>query len=201
MTPDFDKMPEGLIPAIIQDADTRQVLMLAYMNAESWEKTQETGRVWFFSRSRQRLWMKGESSGNVLDLVELRLDCDQDTILVQARPHGPVCHTGADTCFNEKRSGNFLPRLEAIIAERRMAAADTSYTAMLFQKGINAMAQKVGEEAVELIIEAKDHDDERFRNEAADLMFHFLVLLQAKGARLADVEDVLKARHEKASGQ
>lgn len=194
MTPDFSKMPDGLIPAIVQDSETMQVLMLGYMNAESFETTLRTGRVWFWSRSRQRLWMKGERSGNVLELASLRLDCDRDAILVAARPAGPVCHTGAYTCFDEVRRPSFLPKLEAVIAARRESAADNSYVASLFRRGINKIAQKVGEEAVELVIEAKDQDDDRFSNEAADLLFHYLILLQAKGFRLNDIEAVLEGR-------
>ncbi len=196
MTPDFAKMPDGLVPAIVQDIDSLQVLMLGYMNAEAFERTRRTGCIWFWSRSRQRLWMKGETSGNVLELASLRLDCDRDTILAFARLAGPVCHTGADTCFNETFRAAFLPVLESVIAQRRGSDAGDSYVASLFRRGINKIAQKVGEEAVELVIEAKDQDDARFLNEAADLLFHYLILLQAKGFRLADVESILKRRSE-----
>jgi phosphoribosyl-ATP pyrophosphohydrolase/phosphoribosyl-AMP cyclohydrolase len=196
MTPDFSKTPDGLIPAVVQDAETRQVLMLGYMDTAAFEATRSSGNVWFYSRSRQRLWMKGEQSGNVLHVASLVLDCDRDTILVTARPAGPTCHTGADTCFGETRELPFLQELEAIIAQRKADVADAgSYTASLFRRGINTIAQKVGEEAIELIIEAKDDDDVRFRNEAADLLFHYLVLLQAKGFRLSDIEAVLRERN------
>ena len=197
MKPDFEKYTDGLVPAIIQDWKTSKVLMLGYMNAAAYEKTIAENKVVFFSRSRQRLWTKGETSGNFLHLVEIKNDCDNDCLLLKVKPVGAVCHTGADTCFNERNQRNFLSQLEEVIAERKTASAETSYTASLFSKGMNAIAQKVGEEAVELIIEAKDNDDDRFVNEAADLMFHLLVLLKAKGKGLDDVISVLRERHTK----
>lgn len=194
---DFQKSPDGLVPAIIQDAVTNKVLMLGYMNRESVEKTVLEGKVTFFSRSKNRLWTKGEESGNFLIVKDLMVDCDQDTILIKASPVGPVCHTGADTCWNEKNVGNdFLATLENIITDRRNNPSDKSYTASLFAKGINKIAQKVGEEAVEVVIEAKDNNDELFLNESADLLFHYLILLQAKGFQLSDVISVLKQRHK-----
>ncbi len=195
-TPNFDKS-NGLIPAIVQDADTEKVLMLGYMNEAALEKTKSSGLVTFYSRSRQELWTKGETSGNFLEMVSITLDCDQDTFLVKAKPKGPVCHTGADTCFEEKnQKDNFLLHLQSVIEERKGADADSSYTASLFKKGINKVAQKVGEEAVELVIEAKDDNKELFLNEAADLMYHYLVLLAAKDFELNDVIEVLKKRHQ-----
>lgn len=196
MNPDFSKYPDGLIPAIIQDYSTRNVLMLGFMNAEALEQTKATGRVTFFSRSKQRLWMKGEESGNFLSVVNMLLDCDNDTLLIAVKPEGPVCHTGTDTCWGERNEGNFLRHLEAIINERKSASSDSSYTAELFSKGINKVAQKVGEEAVELIIEAKDDDRVKFLGEAADLLYHYMVLLAAKGYSLDDVEGILRSRHE-----
>ncbi len=196
---DFEK-GEGLIPAIIQDADTRQVLMLGYMNREALEHSRESGRVTFFSRSKGRLWTKGESSGNFLDLVDIAADCDGDSLLVKARPHGSVCHTGTATCFEEENSpANFLHHLEKTIHARQAAASDESYTASLFKKGLNKIAQKVGEEAVELVIEAKDDNKDLFLGEAADFQFHFLVLLCAKGYRLEEVMAVLRKRHQQAA--
>lgn len=195
---DFGKS-DGLVPAIVQDATTRKVLMLGYMNQEAVQKTLDTGLVTFFSRSKSRLWTKGEASGNVLNLVEIRLDCDQDTLLVTAKPAGPTCHTGEDTCWGEENTSDkllFLRHLESIIHQRKTASGATSYTASLFEKGINKIAQKVGEEAVELVIEAKDHNDDLFRGEAADLLFHLLVLLEAKNIPLNDVLAVLEARHK-----
>ncbi len=194
---DFEKQ-NGLVPAIVQDAHTKNVLMLGYMNAESLQKTLNTGLVTFYSRSRQILWTKGETSGNFLHLVSLKSDCDNDTLLVQATPDGPVCHLGTDTCWGEtnKLQCGFLTELEAVITDRRKNPTDKSYTASLFKKGINKIAQKVGEEAVEVVIEAKDHDDNLFLNESADLVFHFLVLLQAKEHRFADVLEVLRQRHK-----
>jgi len=192
---DFKKHSDGLVPAIIQDAVTGKVLMLGYMNEEALAKTQELGKVTFFSRSRNRLWTKGEESGNYLLLKEIRVDCDKDTLLIKADPVGPVCHTGADTCWNEKNGSNdFLQQLEQIINDRKNSPSSASYTSSLFAKGINKIAQKVGEEAVELIIEAKDNNDELFKNEAADLLFHYLILLQAKGFSLNDVTEVLRGR-------
>lgn len=188
----------GLVPVIIQDADTSRVLMLGYMNEEAYNLTLKEGKVTFFSRSKQRLWTKGETSGNFLYLKEALIDCDGDTILIKADPAGPVCHTGSDTCFDETNGANaqFLHYLQQVIADRKTSTADKSYTKSLFDKGINKIAQKVGEEAVELVIEAKDHDDDLFKNEAADLLFHFLILLEAKEISLNDVVEVLKARHK-----
>ncbi len=196
MKPHFDKYIDGLIPAIIQDNTTGKVLMLGYMNEAAYEKTISEKRVVFFSRSKQRLWMKGETSGNFLTLLEMKLDCDNDALLIKVKPVGPVCHTGSDTCFGEEnKSENFLTALEAIIADRKNKPTGKSYTSSLFKDGINKIAQKVGEEAVELIIEAKDDNDERFISEAADLMFHLLVLLSAKGKQLADVTTELNNRN------
>lgn len=196
--PDFSKYQDGLIPAIIQDAKTSKVLMLGFMNEEALKKTQQENRVTFFSRSKNRLWTKGEESGNFLEMKNISLDCDNDTILIKATPLGPVCHTGADTCFNEKNVGeSFLVELENIIAERKNNPSEKSYTSSLFAKGINKVAQKVGEEATELVIEAKDDNKDLFLNEAADLLFHYMILLQAKGFKLEDVISVLRARHKK----
>lgn len=189
---------EGLIPAIIQDSETKTVLMLGYMNAEALEQTLETKKVTFYSRSKQRLWMKGEESGNVLNLVSLRNDCDNDTLLVKVNPQGPTCHKGTDTCWQEMNSQEFgfLTELENVIEDRKNnATTDKSYVASLFNKGINKIAQKVGEEAVEVVIEAKDNDESLFLNESADLLFHYLILLQAKGYKLKDIVEVLKSRH------
>lgn len=195
----YSKYADGLVPAIIQDARTKNVLMLGYMNAEALAKTNKIQRVTFFSRSKQRLWTKGEDSGNFLTLVSIAVDCDNDTLLIQATPEGPICHTGKDTCWGEENSANFgfLSALETIIKERwnNKEKAD-SYVASLFRKGINKVAQKVGEEAVELVIEAKDDNDDLFLNESADLLFHYLMLLQAKGFHLHDVEKTLIARHK-----
>ena len=196
MKPDFTKSPDGLIPVIIQDNITNVVLMLGYMNQEAFDKTQQEKRVTFFSRSKNRLWTKGEESSNFLNVDSLLIDCDNDTILVKATPAGPTCHTGADTCFNEKNvSINFLTELETIIRDRKNNPTDKSYTASLFAKGINKIAQKVGEEAVEVVIEAKDNNDDLFKGEAADLLFHYLILLQAKNFTLNDIISVLKSRH------
>jgi phosphoribosyl-ATP pyrophosphohydrolase/phosphoribosyl-AMP cyclohydrolase len=199
MNIDFAKYGDGLVPAIVQDAVTHKVLMLGFMNQEAVDKTEKEGKVTFFSRSKGRLWTKGEESGNYLLLKGIALDCDRDTLLIKADPLGPVCHTGADTCWDEKNQNeDFLTSLEEIIQQRREQADPSgSYVAGLFHKGINKIAQKVGEEAIELVIEAKDHDDKLFLNEAADLLFHYLILLQAKGFNLQDVTDVLKARHKK----
>lgn len=195
---DFEKYSDGLVPAIIQDNVTNKVLMLGFMNQEAMNKTFETGKVTFYSRTKKRLWTKGEESGNFLFLKERFLDCDNDTILIKAKPAGPVCHTGADTCFNEKnRPEDFLPYLENVIEERKSLTADKSYVASLFKKGINKIAQKVGEEAVEVVIEAKDNNGELFLNETADLLFHYLILLNAKGYKLQDVVDILQKRHSK----
>jgi phosphoribosyl-ATP pyrophosphohydrolase/phosphoribosyl-AMP cyclohydrolase len=191
----FDE--KGLIPAIVQDAATGAVLMQAYMNKESIEKTLSEGRVCFYSRSRQRLWTKGEESGNFLHLKAILSDCDNDSLLVKAEPAGPTCHTGDDTCWGEtNRPAGFLFYLQDYLWERKNASPETSYTARLIAKGINKVAQKVGEEAVELVIEAKDDDDTLFLNEAADLLYHYLVLLMAKGFRLEDVLKILEERHK-----
>ena len=193
---DFSKSPDGLLPAIIQDASTKTVLMLGYMNAAALEKTQATGQVTFYSRSKQRLWTKGEESGNFLKLVDIKADCDQDTLLIQAEPQGPTCHKGTDTCWggeNTARYG-FLTELENTIAQRKAADDDNSYVASLFRKGINKIAQKVGEEAVETVIEAMDNKDDLFLYESADLLFHYLILLQAKGYQLSDIVRALEER-------
>jgi phosphoribosyl-ATP pyrophosphohydrolase/phosphoribosyl-AMP cyclohydrolase len=196
MKPDFTKSSDGLIPVIIQDNITNVVLMLGYMNQEAFDKTQQEKRVTFFSRSKNRLWTKGEESGNFLNVNSLLIDCDNDTILIKATPAGPTCHTGADTCFNEKNTSlNFLTELEMIIRDRKNNPTDKSYTASLFAKGINKIAQKVGEEAVEVVIEAKDNNNDLFKGEAADLLFHYLILLQAKNFTLNDIISVLKSRH------
>lgn len=193
----FEKSPDGLVPAIIQDAATGKVLMLGYMNQEALDKTLQEMKVTFFSRSKQRLWTKGEESGNFLLLQDVKVDCDQDTLLIKANPTGPVCHTGTDTCWGEVNTSNdFLAKLESVIADRKLSPSESSYTSKLFKKGINKIAQKVGEEAVELVIEAKDDNRELFLNEAADLLFHYLILLNAKGYQLADVINVLKERHK-----
>lgn len=193
----FSKFADGLVPTIIQDAETNIVLMLGFMNEAALQKTQELQKVTFYSRSKQRLWTKGEESGNFLALKEIKVDCDNDTLLIKANPVGPVCHTGADTCWNETNSSNdFLLTLENIIADRKNNPSDKSYTTSLFAKGINKVAQKVGEEAVELVIEAKDDSKELFLGEAADLLFHYLILLQAKGFKLDDVLQILKQRHK-----
>lgn len=198
MQADFSKNIDGLLPAIIQDAKTGKVLMLGYMNEESLQKTIDSNKVTFFSRSKQRLWTKGEESGNFLELVSIKLDCDKDTFLIQANPVGAVCHTGSDTCWNEKNehSFSFLYELENIIADRKINPIENSYTNLLFNKGINKIAQKVGEEAVEVVIEAKDNNDHLFKNETADLLFHLLVLLREKDISLADVITVLQERHK-----
>ncbi|MCS5491672.1 bifunctional phosphoribosyl-AMP cyclohydrolase/phosphoribosyl-ATP diphosphatase HisIE [Algoriphagus sp. CAU 1643] len=200
MNIDFNKM-NGLVPAIVQDAVSGKVLMQGYMNEEALTKTQETRMVTFFSRSKNRLWTKGETSGNFLELVSLAVDCDGDSILVKANPKGPVCHTGADTCFFEVNSSKtgFIDQLRAIIKDRKNNPSDKSYTASLFAKGINKIAQKVGEEAVEIVIEAKDDNKDLFLGEAADLLFHYLVLLEAKGIELDEVMEVLIKRHSQKS--
>ena len=196
MKPDFSKYPDGLMPAIVQDATTQRVLMLGFMNEEALLKTQQEGKVTFYSRSKQRLWTKGETSNNFILLKEIIADCDNDTLLIKATPTGPVCHTGADTCFNETNPAFTLQTLEDIIADRKKNPTDSSYTASLFAKGINKVAQKVGEEAVELVIESKDNNEEKFLNEAADLLYHYLVLLQAKDTSLDKVVAVLAERHK-----
>jgi phosphoribosyl-ATP pyrophosphohydrolase/phosphoribosyl-AMP cyclohydrolase len=195
----FDKSPDGLLPAVIQDAETGKVLMLGYMNSQAYEKTLAENIVTFFSRSKQRLWTKGETSGNFLHVREMLADCDGDTLLIKATPTGPVCHTGADTCFEEVNQGKaqFLNYLQAIIHDRKVNPSDKSYTTTLFNRGVNKIAQKVGEEAVELVIEAKDNNDDLFKGEAADLLFHFLVLLEQKNMDLDDIVAVLKSRHIK----
>lgn len=197
MKVDFNKFKDGLAPVIIQDHQTQKVLMLGFMNQEALDKTMQEGLVTFFSRSKNRLWTKGEESGNHLHVKEVMVDCDQDTLLIKAAPTGPVCHTGADTCWNERNHySDFLHYLEDIIALRRSGTDEKSYVHQLFGKGINKIAQKVGEEAVELVIEAKDNRDDLFLNEAADLLFHYLILLQAKGKKLDDVIELLKSRHK-----
>lgn len=191
----FDKS-RGLVPAIAQDIRTGKVLMLGFMDQAAFQKTIETKKVTFYSRSRKRIWTKGETSGNFLNVQSVDLDCDQDTLLIKVIPEGPVCHTGQDTCFNEKnKSENFLLELEKVIQSRKNADVSSSYTALLFKKGINKIAQKVGEEAVELIIESKDENENLFLNEAADLLYHYLVLLTAKDFQLKDVINILKQRH------
>lgn len=199
MTIDFSKLAHGLIPAIIQDSETKNVLMLGYMNAEAYQKTLDTQKVTFFSRSKSRLWTKGEESGNFLNLVDIKNDCDNDTLLIQVRPDGPTCHTGVDTCWQEANNQEYgsISDLEKTIRLRRENADDEkSYVASLFKSGINKIAQKVGEEAVEVVIEAKDNNDHLFLNESADLLFHYLILLQAKGFQLNDVVKVLKDRQK-----
>jgi phosphoribosyl-AMP cyclohydrolase / phosphoribosyl-ATP pyrophosphohydrolase len=198
MKVDFNKYADGLVPAIIQDATTNKVLMLGFMNEAALAKTQELQKVTFFSRTKNRLWTKGEESGNFLLLKEIKTDCDNDTLLIKVKPVGPVCHKGTDTCWGETNSNeNFLLQLEQIISDRKNNPSSTSYTSSLFAKGINKIAQKVGEEAVELVIEAKDNDADLFKNEAADLLFHYLILLQAKGFALNDIIGILKERHSK----
>ena len=196
--PDFNKYPDGLAPAIIQDYSTGKVLMLGYMNEESLNQTAISCKVVFYSRQRQKLWTKGETSGNFLFVKEILLDCDGDCLLIKVNPVGPVCHTGADTCFEEKNEDdNFLVTLEKVIQQRKLRPDSESYVSSLFAKGINKIAQKVGEEAVELVIEAKDDDIDLFKNEAADLLFHYLILLQAKGLELKVITEILKSRHNK----
>ncbi|MEO0473809.1 MAG: bifunctional phosphoribosyl-AMP cyclohydrolase/phosphoribosyl-ATP diphosphatase HisIE [Bacteroidota bacterium] len=195
---DFAK-GDGLVPVIVQDAGTDKVLMLGYMNEEALEKTRKKGKVTFYSRSKKRLWTKGETSGNFLKLREILVDCDQDALLVKAVPAGPTCHTGADTCFKEDNEAglSFLSQLTHVIKTRKKENPKDSYVAKLFSRGINKMAQKVGEEAVELVIEAKDDDHDLFINECADLLFHTMVLLEAKGSSLEEVAGVLAGRHKK----
>ncbi len=198
MNIDFSKYSDGLVPAVVQDDVTNKVLMLGFMNEEALTKTKEIGKVTFYSRTKKRLWTKGEESGNFLLLKTLLLDCDNDTILIKANPVGPVCHTGADTCFNEiNQSDNFLNYLESVIEQRKTLKASDSYVASLFSKGINKIAQKVGEEAVEVVIEAKDSNEDLFLNESADLLFHYLILLNAKGYKLQNVISILQKRHSK----
>ena len=192
----FSKNKDGLIPVIIQDSISKTVLMLGYMNDEAIKKTKKTGNVTFYSRTKKRLWTKGEESGNFLRLVNMKVDCDNDTILIYVKPEGPTCHLGTDSCWGEKNLSKFgyLSQLEEIIAERKKDDKKNSYVASLFREGINKIAQKVGEEATETIIEAKDENKQLFLNESADLLFHYLILLQAKGFRLSDVEKVLLTR-------
>lgn len=199
MNINFTKSTDGLIPAIIQDAETKTVLMLGYMNEEAYKKTVETNKVTFYSRSKNRLWTKGEESGNFLNLIDIKLDCDDDTFLIQVNPEGPTCHTGSDTCWQESNNQvyGFISILEKTIKDRKEnASSEKSYVASLFEKGINKIAQKVGEEAVEVVIEAKDNNDHLFLSESADLFFHYLILLQAKGFQLEDVVSILKERHK-----
>ncbi|MFB9053703.1 bifunctional phosphoribosyl-AMP cyclohydrolase/phosphoribosyl-ATP diphosphatase HisIE [Formosa undariae] len=199
MNIDFNKNSDGLVPAIIQDVSTKKVLMLGYMNAEALEKTKETKLVTFYSRTKQRLWTKGEESGNVLNLVDIKLDCDNDSLLISVLPKGPTCHKGTDTCWaepNEETYG-FISHLEDVIKDRRLNSTPSeSYVSFLFEKGINKIAQKVGEEAVEVVIEAKDNDADLFLNESADLLFHYLILLQAKGFEIKDVVEILRGREK-----
>ena len=193
---DFSKT-NGLVPVIIQNYQNQQVLMLGYMNEEAFSKTQSEGKVTFFSRSKNRLWTKGETSGNFLIVKDILVDCDNDTILIKAEPHGPTCHTGATTCFKEESAKGFLYELQQTISQRIDDNDVESYTNKLYRKGINKVAQKVGEEAVELVIEAKDNNDELFKGEAADLLYHFLILLKTKGFKLEDIEQTLKNRVDK----
>ncbi len=194
---DFSKYANGLVPAIIQDALTKNVLMLGFMNQEAIDATIKENKVTFFSRSKNRLWTKGEESGNFLTFKSMQVDCDADTLLIQALPVGPVCHKGTDTCWGESNEGDFLGQLEDIIEARKNASPDSSYVASLLAKGINKIAQKVGEEAVELVIEAKDDNENLFLDEASDLLFHYLILLHAKGYTLSDIKKVLAQRHKK----
>jgi len=196
MQPDFSKYSDGLMPAIVQDSRTSKVLMLGFMNGQALQQTQLLKKVTFFSRSKQRLWTKGEESGNFLLLESIAVDCDNDTLLVKAKPVGPVCHTGADTCFNEQNKAAFLDVLTDTINRRFEERSGNSYTADLFSRGINKVAQKVGEEAIELVIEAKDNNEDLFLGEAADLLFHYMVLLRAKGFSINDVIRVLETRHK-----
>ena len=193
MNIDFNK-GDGLVPVIIQNAQTMQVLMLGYMNKEALDQTIETKKVTFYSRSKKRLWMKGESSGNTLSVIDIKMDCDQDSILIFVNPKGPTCHTGSTSCFKEETAKGFIYELEKTINDRINSKDSQSYTNELYQKGINKIAQKVGEEAVELVIEAKDSNDELFKNEAADLLYHLLILLKAKDQSFSSIESVLKSR-------
>ncbi len=194
----FSKYSDGLVPAIIQDDRSGKVLMLGFMNKEALDKSRELGKVTFYSRTRKRLWTKGEESGHFLLIKDIKLDCDKDSLLIKAMPTGPVCHTGADTCWNEKNEeDDFLSELGNIIHDRKEQPEENSYVSGLLRKGINKIAQKVGEEAIELVIESKDQDVRLFLNEAADLLFHYLILLEAKGHNLKEVTGVLKSRHVK----
>jgi len=198
MNINFTKYADGLVPAIVQDANTKTVLMLGFMNQAAVDATLAEGKVTFYSRSKNRLWTKGEESGNFLNYISMSLDCDQDSLLIQANPEGPVCHMGTDTCWGEDNNNSigFLNQLEKIIADRKNADPSSSYVASLFAKGINKIAQKVGEEAVEMVIEAKDNNEQLFLDESADLLFHYMILLQSKGYALADVAKVLAQRHK-----
>jgi phosphoribosyl-ATP pyrophosphohydrolase/phosphoribosyl-AMP cyclohydrolase len=198
MNINFTKYADGLVPAIVQDANTKTVLMLGFMNQAAVDATLAEGKVTFYSRSKNRLWTKGEESGNFLNYISMSLDCDQDSLLIQASPEGPVCHMGTDTCWGEDNNTSiaFLNKLEQIIVDRKKADPSSSYVASLFAKGINKIAQKVGEEAVELVIEAKDNNEQLFLDESADLLFHYLILLQSKGYQLSDVVKVLAQRHK-----
>ncbi len=193
MNIDFKK-GNGLVPVVVQDNNTLQVLMLGYMNEEAYQKTLESKFVTFYSRSKERVWTEGASSGNTLELGDVMIDCDQDTLLIKANPNGPTCHTGSMSCFKEETGKGFIYELEQTINDRIDSNDPDSYTNKLFRRGINKVAQKVGEEAVEVVIESKDNDDNLFKNEAADLLYHFLILLKAKGVKLQDIEDVLKER-------
>ncbi|MBG6188770.1 bifunctional phosphoribosyl-AMP cyclohydrolase/phosphoribosyl-ATP diphosphatase HisIE [Flavobacterium sp. CAN_S2] len=200
MNIDFSKNTDGLIPAIIQDSETKTVLMLGFMNAEAYQKTVDTKKVTFYSRTKQRLWTKGEESGNFLNLIDIKNDCDNDTLLIQVKPEGPTCHKGTDTCWADENKSDygFLTTLEDTIQLRKENAdSEKSYVASLFKLGMNKIAQKVGEEAIEVVIEAKDENDDLFLGESADLLFHYLILLQAKGFKLNDVVEVLKSRQKK----
>jgi len=198
MNINFIKYADGLVPAIVQDANTKTVLMLGFMNQAAVDSTIASGKVTFYSRSKNRLWTKGEESGNFLNYISMKEDCDQDSLLIQVNPEGPVCHMGTDTCWGEDNNSSmaFLNTLEKIITERKNANPSSSYVASLFAKGINKIAQKVGEEAVELVIEAKDNNEQLFLDESAELLFHYLILLQSKGYQLADVVKVLSQRHK-----
>jgi phosphoribosyl-ATP pyrophosphohydrolase/phosphoribosyl-AMP cyclohydrolase len=198
MNINFTKYADGLVPAIVQDANTKTVLMLGFMNQAAIDATLAEGKVTFYSRSKNRLWTKGEESGNFLNYISMAVDCDQDSLLIQASPEGPVCHMGTDTCWGEDNNTSiaFLNKLEQIIADRKNADPSSSYVASLFAKGINKIAQKVGEEAVEMVIEAKDNNEQLFLDESADLLFHYMILLQSKGYALADVAKVLAQRHK-----
>ena len=191
----FDKNKDGLVPVIIQNYLTEQVLMPGYMNAEAYQKTLQEGKVTFFSRSKNRLWTKGETSGNFLEVKETLLDCDQDTLLIKVKPNGPTCHTGSVSCFGNQAKKGFLYELQQVISDRIDHDVETSYTNQLYKRGINKVAQKVGEEAIEVVIEAKDDNEELFKNESADLLYHFLILLKAKGFTLEEIETVLRERH------
>ena len=199
MNIDFSKNTDGLVPAIIQDSETKTVLMLGFMNAEAYQKTVDTKKVTFYSRTKQRLWTKGEESGNFLNLIDIKNDCDNDTLLIQVKPEGPTCHKGTDTCWADENKADygFISNLEDTIQLRRENAdSEKSYVASLFKLGMNKIAQKVGEEAIEVVIEAKDDNDDLFLSESADLLFHYLILLQAKGFKLNDVVEVLKSRQK-----